>query len=74
MNKYGHHINTYNVKNSRFKKVVKYDLNNNYIAEYNTIAEAARSVNGDPKNIRNYLAGVLKQAPYGYIWKYKLED
>ena len=70
----GYHINNYKTKNSRFRKILQYDLNNNYIAEYSTIAEAARAVNGDPKFIRNYLTGILKQSPYGYIWKYKQEE
>lgn len=64
-------------KNHGFKlsKIInQYDLNNNFIKEYNSITEAATSLCFEkPKSIgalTNCCKGKQKTA-YGYIWKYK---
>lgn len=52
------------------KKIAMYDLNNNFIMEFNSIADAKRYI-GKPNgnNIHAALAGKRNKA-YGYIWKY----
>lgn len=67
----GRHSLKYNPKNERFRIVQKIDLANNVIEEFPTIASAARSVNGDPARIQQYLSGRCKTLQYGYVWKYK---
>lgn len=49
------------------KKVLQYDLEGNFIREWDSIAEASRYVKGD---ISAYLSGKQKTAG-GFTWKYK---
>jgi hypothetical protein len=49
------------------KKILQFDLEGNFIKEWNSIAEASRSVKGD---VGSHLIGRQKTAG-GYIWKYK---
>lgn len=53
------------------KPIVQLDLNGNFVAEYNSIAEAFRD-NGFKciTNINQCLSGKSKSA-YGYVWAYK---
>lgn len=54
------------------KKVLCFDLNNNFLKQYENLIEAAESIGG--KNKRSAICdccyGNRKQA-YGYIWRYK---
>lgn len=53
------------------KRVGKYDINNNLIAEYESVSDAARSINISRSSIYNVC---LKKPKYhtagGFIWKY----
>lgn len=51
------------------KKVIQYDLNNNYIATYNSIREAKRKTGTRNTEINGCLHKIYKQSN-GYIWKY----
>lgn len=61
-------INYRNPKN--FKPVVQYDLNGNFIAEYDSIMGAARSIHRDRSGIKDVCNGRQLSA-YGYLWKFK---
>lgn len=52
------------------RSVLQYDLNMNFIREYESINEAARAVNGNPSNIKYTIEGTFSKA-YGFKWKYK---
>lgn len=52
------------------KAVVQYDLNNNFINEFQSITQANKALNKTSKSISNCLIGRAKTA-FGYIWKYK---
>lgn len=52
------------------RPVIQYDLNMNFIREYESINEAARAVNGNPSNIKYTIEGTFSKA-YGFKWKYK---
>lgn len=52
------------------KKVLQYDLNMNLLDEFKSLAEAARSVNGNHGNISMCCQNKRKTA-YKFIWKYK---
>lgn len=55
---------------NRYPNILKYDLDGNFIAEYETQKEAALSVNiKDGYNINKALKNILQQA-YNYQWKY----
>jgi len=52
------------------KHVIKYDKDLNFIAEFCSIYEAARSINKTHQNISACALGKIKTA-YGFIWKFK---
>lgn len=52
------------------KPVFQYDLAGNFIAEYESITEAAKAVEGSQPNISKCLSGKTKTSA-GFIWKYK---
>ena len=52
------------------KSVLQYDLNMNLLNEFKSLAEAARSINGNHGNISMCCQGKRKTA-YKFIWKYK---
>ena len=57
----------------KYKKIVsvcKYDLNHNFIKEYDTISDAVRDNGLTPGTISRCCKGVTKSAG-GFIWKYK---
>ena len=56
----------------RRKPVKQYDKNMNYIACYDSIAEAGRATNTDKGDIGKVCAGKRKSAG-GYVWKWKEE-
>ena len=49
------------------KKILQFDLEGNFIKEWDSISEASKSVKGD---VGSHLAGRQKTAG-GYIWKFK---
>ena len=55
-------------KNSNYVSVVKLDINYNYIDTYQTIAEAARSVNCKDSNIKKCMKSSSVPYSNGYIW------
>ena len=59
-------------KMSSAKKVaiLQYDLDGNFIREWEGLSDAAKSLNGYTTNIMRCCQGVFKHA-YGYVWKYK---
>lgn len=53
------------------RKVLQYDLDGNFIAEFENAAEAARSLGKDKSTINRCCNGKWKTA-YKYIWKYAI--
>ena len=54
------------------KPVLMFDLNNNFIKEFNSVAEASSYVNGNSGNIIGCcLMYEHYNSAYGYKWKYK---
>lgn len=60
-------LNSY--KNEKIKKVIQYDLSENYIKEFNSIAEAAKLTNSDSSRICSCCNNRIKSSN-GYKWKY----
>lgn len=58
------------MKNRRTKKVLQYDTNMEFIAEYNSISEAKRNTGVDASSIIRCCNSRATTAG-GYIWKYK---
>ena len=52
------------------KSILQYDLEGNFIKEWDSINNAARYLNKDVTNISKALVGKYKTA-YNFIWKYK---
>lgn len=52
------------------RPVLQYDFDGILIAEHASITDAAKSVNGNPSNIKYTIEGRHKHA-YNYKWKYK---
>ena len=50
------------------KKIIQYDLNNNFIKEWNSLTEASNTLNISIGNISSVINGKRNQAG-GYIWK-----
>lgn len=55
------------VSNSRKKPILQYDLDGNFVREWECAYDVGKDVQG---NITNCLKGRIKTA-YGFIWKYK---
>jgi hypothetical protein len=58
---------------SKIKGVKQFDLKGKFIAFFNTVAEAARSVGVDSAGINHVCKGTQNKAA-GFIWKYADED
>jgi len=62
-------------QNDKKKKVQKYDLEDNLIEEFNSIADAARSIEGlvqkTKSNKIGECCGSSRKTIYGFIWKFK---
>lgn len=59
------------LKNEGTKRpVVQYDLDGNFVAEYDSLSSAAKAVRGRPSNIKYTIEGKFKTA-YKHVWKYK---
>lgn len=52
------------------RAVIQHDLEMNFLAEFDSLSEAARAVGGSPSNIKYHIEGAFKTA-YGFIWRYK---
>ena len=59
-----------NYPNPNKKVIYQYDINDNLINQYNSAAEAGKTLNKSGNSIADCAAGRQKTA-YGYIWKYK---
>jgi group I intron endonuclease len=59
-------------RNPAARAVNQYDLRENFIEKFETLTDAAKSVNGDKANLVSCCKGKYKQA-YGYIWRYAEE-
>lgn len=57
-------------KKNLLRPVIKLSIDNQFIEEYSSLSDAARSVNGSASNIKYTIQGKFKQA-YGYKWKWK---
>lgn len=64
---------TWKNKNHNAKTVLKLDINNNILDEYDSITEAANSNNIQRNSIKNCCLGVQKTAGK-FKWKYKNEE
>jgi hypothetical protein len=53
------------------RKILQYDMQGNLIREWDSIIDAARSLNKPRSNISNCCRGYRYKTAYGYIWKYK---
>lgn len=59
-----------NIKMCNSKKIMQFDINNNYIQTFNSATEAAKSVNGDASGIIKVCKGTRKTY-HKYIWRYE---
>lgn len=57
---------------AKFKEVIQYDKEMNFIKEWKSITEATLNINVSKTNISNNLKKISKSAG-GFIWKYKKE-
>ena len=71
-NYYAEKIAPYDGVIIKAKKILQYDLENNFIKEYSSIKEAARAVNGDSSAIKR-VCNLEKRTAYGFKWKLKEE-
>lgn len=60
----------YNTRYSSAKKVLQYDLDGNFVAEWDAISDAARELKINVSNIAQCCMGNRKTAGK-YVWKYK---
>lgn len=52
-------------------KILQFDLNKNFINEYNNVVEALKSVNGKSEGMILNCCEKTREKAYGYIWEYK---
>lgn len=55
---------------SQAKPVIQLSLQGEFIAEFESMAEASRKTFTNERSIYKYLKGISKQAG-GYLWKYR---
>ncbi|MFA6662516.1 MAG: NUMOD1 domain-containing DNA-binding protein [Bacilli bacterium] len=60
-------------KNRNYSPVYQFDLNGNFIAEYNNLREAGRQVKGSASNIGRSCK-LKHRIGYGYLWRYKNDE
>jgi predicted AAA+ superfamily ATPase len=58
------------IKNKIKRPLYQFDMNGNFIKEWDSVSRIKRELNFDRKTIKQVCNGVYKQA-YGFIWKYK---
>lgn len=64
---------SYESRSKKFKKVYQFDLNNNFIREWDSLTEASIYIKGTKGNISNAIYGRNNKKSYkGFIWKYNL--
>ena len=63
------HKNKIRISQKQAKKIYQYDKDNNLIQIFDTITQAANSVNGKRSNLRDVCNGKYKTS-YGYIWSW----
>ncbi len=63
-----------NNKKHGWKKVVQYDLNNNFIKEFESVINASKKLKIDKSSIANCCLGKRYNSAGGYKWKYKEYD
>lgn len=63
----------YNTRYSKAKKIIQYDLEGNYIKEWDCIKQVEEELNIKSNNLGNCLKGRNKTAG-GYIWRYINEN
>ena len=59
------------INKSKFKPVLLYDINNNLIAEYESVLEASRQTNCSTESISGFCTGKYKRNFKNMKWKYK---
>lgn len=59
-------------RTQKFREIIQSDLNDNFIAKYNSCAEAAKAVNGERSNIRKCCLG-LRKTYKNFKWKFGIE-
>lgn len=63
------------INSNNSKKILQYDLDGNFIQEYNSIKEIGRIFNKNPGDISKICNNVKGKKTFGgYIWKFKEED
>lgn len=60
------------VRNKTGKKIIQYDLNGNFIQEFNSLSDIKRKLNYNMTSISNCCKNRTKKS-HGYIWKFKSE-
>lgn len=60
----------YDINANRHKEIIQYDLYNNFIKKWNSIAEASRKLKISYNGIRNCCIKKTKKFG-GYVWKYE---
>lgn len=69
-NREKYYNNAYNgVNRKKLRKVFKFDLNNNFIKEYYSVAQAERENDANQANIRKTCNGERNKAG-GFVWKW----
>ena len=71
-NCYGTRLSRVSNTNKLRKEVIKYDLNNNYLEQYNSVIEASKKNNVNVSCISACCRGIYKQVK-GNIYKFKEE-
>lgn len=68
-------IRNYQLANaySKYIPVLQYDLDNNLLNRFNSITDAAKSINKDTSHIVSCCKGRRKTA-YGFIWEYEEKE
>lgn len=68
-------IRNYQLANaySKYIPVLQYDLDNSLLNRFNSITEAAKSINKDTSHIVSCCKGRRKTA-YGFVWKYEEKE
>lgn len=64
--------NTFRMNKARIKPILQYDLEGNFIKEWESISEASKFYNTNKGNISNNAIGRCKSSG-NYIWRYKNE-
>lgn len=58
---------------NKFKSVLQYDWDGNFLKEFNSLKEAAIAINGNSASI-SCVCSFKKEQSKGYIWRYKTDN